>query len=335
MKKRLFSVPYNNSEAEDWLIKVYEPYKENIDNVYFGVPFLTDGHQSLERRPDGKEKASLLYDNTIDFLNQTEGKFKRIVTLNKAVYPMSLDERNLFINDVIRRLVETYRVDGFILTDFYMARMIHQRWPHLELHTSCNCFQWNLATMRNWQEIAGISVFNPPREILRTPERLKEMHDAGFKLKCLVNEGCLYGCPSSVNHSCLQGLGYHDYDCYCHLGKMSNGLRGNWVLPRWLPKLDKYVDIYKFTGRILSTNFMVRCLDAYVNLRDDIGVNEIVIGGSITTLKHYVRKPLLTSDIHDDLLICEAKRCATCKKCDKLIAKWVKEGRLVFSDTKS
>ena len=46
-----------------------------------------------------------------------------------------------------------------------------------------------------WRKECGASVFNPSREILRTPAKLKEMHDAGFKIKAIVNESCLFGYP--------------------------------------------------------------------------------------------------------------------------------------------
>ena len=80
----------------------------------------------------------------------------------------------------------------------------------------------NIKQMNYWREEAGITVFNPPREILRTPNKLKEMKEEGFILKCLINESCLYGCPQTINHCMSLSNGKPLSDISCCNGNLSN-----------------------------------------------------------------------------------------------------------------
>ena len=89
------------------------------------------------------------------------------------------------------------------------------------------------------------------------------MHDMGFRLKCLVNESCLMGCPSTFTHAlsiALRCLGTLEGCCQRGIGDV---LRGNYILPRWQKHYDKYVDVYKISGRETKQNYPFMCLDAY------------------------------------------------------------------------
>ena len=57
---RLFSVPYNNSEPDDFINRVIFPYKKNIENVFFAPLFLCCSHQSGLRKDLSFYAGSLL-----------------------------------------------------------------------------------------------------------------------------------------------------------------------------------------------------------------------------------------------------------------------------------
>ena len=329
MKKesRLFSVPYNNEEPTDYINKVILPYKNNIENVFFAPIFLCISHQS------GLRKDLRFYDNntfetlkqkeeySYEFLKISKGLIKRIITVNAGHYNMTTDEIKAFIISSLVPLIENYDVEGFICTDFSMACYLHNLYPKLELHTSCNCMQWNIRQMKIWQEEAGISIFNPPREILRTPEKLKEMHNAGFKIKALVNESCLYGCPRTINHMVDLAIGSNQTAFMCNRGELINFFKCNWVIPRWLPLLDKYVDIYKIAGRRISTNQIAHILKSYIELNDNVDILSLVIGQPRQEMKKYYGS-IPCKFIPDKLLTCECKECNTnCKCCEKIMKK--------------
>lgn len=341
-ENRKFSVPYNNSDPEDYISRVLTPNLNYVENVFFSPIFLVANHQvglsmltkdyKMSFGANSDRVLRELFDKenkTKEFMKLSKGLTKRIITLNAGHYDFSDIEMKAFVHSKLRPLIEDYEIDGFICTDFNMARYIHKLWPGLELHTSCNCFQWNVRQMHIWQEEAGISVFNPPREILRSPGKLKEMHDEGFKLKCLCNEACLYGCPNTVNHCMNVALGSKPFDGLCDRNQPVNFFKANWILPRWLPKLDPYVDIYKISGRMASTDYIQYTLKAYINEEDDIDLLKIVIGGTRMGIAAEISS-IPCNMIHDKLLVCECRECNNnCIECLKLYNKLIRNNKFL------
>ena len=315
---KLFSIPYNGSNPDKYLDGISK-YSNNIDSIFFGDPYTSNSHvnpnllnQSYEKNLENLEK------NTKIFLKLSDGKYKRLMTLNSGFYDLSCYDLDKFLSIKLFPFFERYNIDGCICTDFNMAIKIHKAYPGMEMHTSCNCFQWLTRQMEIWHNEAGIEVFNPPREILRTPEKLKEFHDSGFKIKAIINESCLYGCPQTINH-CMALAAMKKIECQCNRLDLSNAFKGNYILPRWLKYFDKYVDIYKISGRMSTTNYILNCLDAYINERDDINLEDIVIGGNIKAIKE-LGLSIPTKIIPDKLLTCECKNCnKTCFVCSDLM----------------
>ena len=324
-ENRLFSIPYNGIDPNEYLNSI-EPYKKNIENIYFGAAYLIDNFHSVRnaRKLIGvnlDEKFINDYEeNTHRFLLESKNKYKRIVVFNSSYYGLSLEELHKLLSTIILPYIEITGIDGCICTDFNMARIIHETFPKLEMHTSCNCFQWNIRQMEIWQKECGISVFNPPREILRSPYKLKEMKEAGFKLKCIVNEACLYGCPQTIEH-CMSFSTNSEFTAYktCNRGDIANIFRTNWVLPRWLDKLDKYVDIYKISGRMDPIEKIINTLDAFINVKEVEDITSIFGGCNISLISNTNIK-IPSYIIPDKLLTCECKECnKSCFICEDLI----------------
>ena len=306
MKNRKFSIPYNGSVAKDYFI-IINPYIKNIDHIYFGLPSLLDTHPRFKDK-DTAEK------NTLDFLSY-DIPIKRFLTLNKAHYWKSDKEIYSFCNELVFPILARYHIEGVIISDYTMARYIHHYMPHLILSTSCNTFTYNTHSMQLWNSECGVSLFNPPRDTLRTPALLKEIHKTGFKLKCIVNESCRYGCTQQMTH-CFCGSNIHGHmSLKCQNLDEIDILKCNWILPRWLKYLDEYVDIFKIVGRGASTKQIVSMLDAYINERDDIYLDDFIYGG----VYRGCHLNLPTSIIPDKLLTCECKYCKDCKLCEKVI----------------
>ena len=241
-KRRIYSLPYNGTNPE-WFLQEVEKRKKNIDHVYCELPykemlshvrFAFDGRN--EENSDSA-KANLnranFVRNCLDFLRISYGRVRRICPVNAMYYRFNnfTEMQDFVVN--IAKLVQQYRIDGLILSDYRVATLVHALLPELEIHTSCNGYQWNLRQMEIWREKCGATVFNPPREILRVPTKLKEMHKAGYKLKCLINEGCLMGCANSFIHNLSISM-----KCYAGIHScVQNGIadifRANWILPRW------------------------------------------------------------------------------------------------------
>lgn len=314
MKKRMFSVPYNGAPADEY-ISATTPYMEHIDSVFFGLPSLLDTHPRYKNEEESEK-------NTLEFLSKPI-PCKRYLTLNKAHYQMSDHDMRMLCSGKVFPLIDEYHIEGVIVTDYNAAKFIHQNRPCVEISTSCNSFLYNIRAMRLWQENCGATIFNPPRDILRSPKLLKEMHDAGFKLKCIVNESCRYGCPQQMTHCFSAGrtAGTFFYEC----SKMGETgiLKCNWVLPRWLKQLDEYVDVYKIAGRGATLERIASMLDAYINERDDIHLDDFLYG-AVYRGEHC---NLPTNMIPDKLLACGCMDCGKgCNLCSVTVAKWHGKG---------
>ena len=211
-KHRMYSLPYNGTNPE-WFLQEVEKRKKHVDHVYCELPFdegkmISHVRFAFEAKngldPDLVQpelKRAQYVRNCIQFLNLSKGKIRRICPVNAMYYKFDSGEelKNFAIS--LCQLANRFQLEGLIISDYRVAVLVHAILPELEIHTSCNGYQWNVRQMEIWREKCGVTVFNPPREILRAPSKLKEMHDAGYKLKCLINEGCLMGCPNSMCHN--------------------------------------------------------------------------------------------------------------------------------------
>lgn len=319
---RKFSIPYNNTEPEKYL-ELIEPYKENIDNIYLGIPGI-ESHCN-----DNSINHIDAFINTKRFLELSKGKYKRLITLNKAFYSISDVDKSLFILNTITPLILTYEIEGVIVSDFNLAVILKETLPDLEIQTSCNTYQFNLNSYKLWNKEVGVTTFNPPREVLRTPELLKEIKNLGFKLKYIVNEACIYGCPQNINHACYiaNSINYIPITYYCERPKWkySDILKTNFILPRHLKLFDEFVDIYKIAGRNSTTDRIILMIDAYVNERNDIDLVDIMTSRLRTKLFKSKNISIPVNRIPDKLLTCKCAECDTCNICNKVIKKCIKD----------
>jgi hypothetical protein len=283
------------------LISAYTPY---IENIYMGIPELKN-HVSLQHQSGDENQV-------YDLLSKTQNLHKRIVVFNSISY--NKDDNDVFklFDTTINPIIEKYKIDGFVVTSLPLAIKLRRDFPNLELHTSCNSFQWNIRQMKLWESLAGISTFNPPREAAKTPSMLKEMHKAGFKLKVLLNEACLYGCPFTINHACGVAEGKKTH-ISCSLNDYSNALRTNLFLPQWLDTIDEYVYCYKLSGRDASYECLKKILDAYILQKPMTYIDEISTYGGKSAIRDLESNGIRIkiSDIPEKTRYCEAKECNT------------------------
>lgn len=306
---RKFSIPYNGVSAEAYISAV-TPYMDYIDSIFLGFPSLLDSHPQYQNIKI-KEAAEL---NGLDFLSK-QIPCKRFLTLNRTHYHKSDQELQDFCENTVFPLIDKYHIEGLIMTDFNMAKFVHKQRPDVDISTSCNTFMNNIRTMHLWHEQCGTTLFNPPRDICRTLDALKKLSAEGFQLKCIVNESCRYGCPQQMIH-CFDSVklnGPYDFEC-SHISD-EEILKCNWILPRWLKYLDPYVAIYKIVGRGASLGRIISMLDAYINERDNIYLDDFLYGGAYRG-KHL---NLPTKMIPDKLLTCECKNCKHCNLCNHII----------------
>ena len=337
-KHRMYSLPYNGTNPE-WFLQEVEKRKKHVDHVYCELPFdegkmISHVRFAFEAQngldPDlvhPELKRAQYVRNCVEFLRLSKGKIRRICPVNAMYYKFDSGEelKNFAIS--VCRLANRFQLEGLIISDYRIAVLVHAILPELEIHTSCNAYQWNVRQMEIWREKCGVTVFNPPREILRAPSKLKEMHEAGYKLKCLINEGCLMGCPNSMCHNLSLSLQFNPCMlscCQCGVGDI---FRGNWILPRWQKHFDEYVDIYKIAGRNSEADYPFRTMDAYLTENNSLPLSELMFSGTTGFAAHMlpaeVLKQITLDKVPDKLLTCECKECAQCNLCNKIAASYI------------
>lgn len=333
-KNRLYAIPYNGTNV-DWFIGETLRRAKHIHHVYCELPFPSVlSHMQFMFQGKGGENERSFFERRLAFLDscsmflmKSKGKFKRICPINAMYYKFDTDDEFYKFGFEVVNLVGKYSLDGLILTDFRLARFVRGQLPDLEIHTSCNAYQWNIRQMQLWKDIVGVEIFNPPREILRVPSKLKEMHEAGFKLKCLVNEACLVGCPNSFNHQMAISLGCLGTMNGCAMSGPGDILRGNFILPRWQKYYDEYVTVYKISGRNVPNAYPFRALDAYLSEENGFPLSELFMSGVIYTMDRFlpleVKSKITLNIVPDKLLTCECKDCSRCRLCDDMMKKIV------------
>ncbi len=336
--RRMYSLPYNGTNPA-WFLQEVEKRKKNIDHVYCELPFnesemlshvrfTFDGMngENMDLASANLKRAQYIH-NCFEFLRISKGKVRRICPVNAMYYKFDSDEevKNFAIN--LARLAKRYQLEGLILSDYRIAVLVHALLPELEIQTSCNAYQWNLRQMEIWREKCGVTVFNPPREILRSPSKLKEMHKAGYILKCLINEGCLMGCPNSFCHNLSISL-------HCYAGMLSccqNGIadifRANWILPRWQKHYDEYVDVYKIAGRNSEKDYPFVAMDAYLTENNSMPLVDLMFSGTVMFARHMapveILKLITLDKVPDKLMTCECRECSRCNLCNKILGELI------------
>ena len=337
---RMYSLPYNGTDPE-WYLQEAEKRKENLDHVYCELPlddsvmlshvrFTFDGKDGeAVNQPDTNQKRTEYLRNCDTFLRISKGKVRRICPVNAMYYIFRSEEDQKEFAISLARAANYYQLEGVILSDYRIAVLLHALLQELEIHTSCNAYQWNLRQMEIWREQCGATVFNPPREILRMPAKLKEMHDAGYKLKCLINEACLMGCPNSFNHNLSIALRCYAGTLSCCQNGIADLFRANWILPRWQKHYDEYVDIYKIAGRNSDKDYPFTTMDAYLEENNTMALADLMISGTVSfahrMLPAEVLKNITLDKVPDKLLTCECKECDKCKLCETVLHQLIPE----------
>ena len=333
---RIYSVPYNGTEPE-WFLQEVKKRKQHIDHVYCELPFQEmishvrftfDDRKAAGEPPANVDSMRAQYlKNCFEFLRLSRGQVRRICPVNAMSYQFDSEDAVKSFVLTLARAANELQIEGFILSDYRVAALLHAVMPELEIHTSCNAYQWNLRQMEIWRKKCGVNVFNPPREILRSPSKLKEMHAAGFRLKCLVNEACLMGCPNSFNHNLAIARGQRPILLSCCQDGIADLFRANWILPRWQKYYDDVVDIYKIAGRNSAGDYPFRTLDAYLAENDTLPLAELMLSGTILfaaqVLPAEILQKITVDQVPDKLLTCECKECSTCGLCEKILAELI------------
>lgn len=250
---RQFSVPYNGDDPESFMEEIFKR-REAVHDVYLGCPGTQDFFTNtlLENCLD-------YYENCVEFMKLAEIKgVPVVITANAQYNHMRPDEKNLHAR-MLSNYIRKYKVSGIVCSDLDIAETIHRTDPDIEINTSCNNPHYNVYSLIEWREKAGVTLVNPPRDTVRDYAYLKSLKERGFRVKLLVNEFCYLNC-GRITQFCevARGTG----ECRS-VSEKRNPLLTCRLFPEQLDDFDLVVDIYKIQGRWLETDYIFRVLDIY------------------------------------------------------------------------
>ena len=318
-----FTLPYNNKNPEDFL-RVFLPYREHIHSFYFGLPRIFSSHNPYHEEIN---KTIQECANTYRFLELTkEMGFKTILCINTLVYPESLNQTEFVVYRELGPLIEQYGLSAVNIASPTLAQIIKDFFPDLEIQTSCNTFTFLNNMYQIWHEKFGTTVFNLPREALRTPWLMEQFKETGFVSKCIVNEGCIYGCPGNIEHACSFIMSNCAHQTFCDRldYRLSDVFKSNFIPPHRLGEFEGKLDIAKIAGRGWPTENILKTFLAYLNQDPEADILTVLHSRTRRYLKESGIQ-LKAKDWPKKTLTCECKECSTCNICFKAMEHAIKK----------
>ncbi len=292
-------IPYIDQPLDFWH-RITQSHPNRIAEVYFPLPAAIIG--SGEPTQPSACRETLLQ----------SGLVKMSALLNAMTLPRPVEEIAPAVLEELRRLRGEYGLASATVTNLTLARSVRDAFPDMTLTASC------LMQIRKPNQVVMLDgLFDnlvPPPEITRDLPALRTLKEAfPGRIRLLVNECCLPGCPFRVQHFHEMGCDLaHPLSLCADLLKRQPWMRltGAWVLPQHLHLYEGVFDDLKLGGRVTlrTPQKYLRVLDAYIHRKplqvDDIG------GGPASMLM-----PLPISEaFFEKTLYCQ-RNCHVCTTC--------------------
>ncbi len=302
-----WTIPYIDQPLSFWE-HLATHFSDSIHEVYLPLPIDIIGSGEPVQHSVFKEH----------FLKS--GILKTAALLNPLILTSPVEKMAPRIIEELKKWREEYGIVSATVTNLTLAMRIREAIPELSLTASClmQISRPNQVKMIN--EIFDTLVPSPQivRD-LRALEALKEAFTG--KIRLLVNECCLPGCPYRSQHFYEMGcnMPYPLSLCNELLDKQPwMRLTGGWVLPQHLYFYDHVCDDYKLGGRVTLRHpeDYYRVLSSYLH-RKKLLPHEI--GGGPGT----VRFPIEITDAYFEKTLYCQQQCHNCSICENYFAQAV------------
>ncbi len=249
-------LPYIDQPVEFWA-SLRNAHGDALAEVYFPLApeLLASG-----RPPQPSERLEELLASRI---------VRGSALLNPVILPAPVDELAPRLVEALRRLNGEYGVASATISSLLLARRLREALPDFSLTAST---LMEIATPYQARLLAGIcDTLVPASRLTRDLAGLRELR-AAFpgRIRLMVNEGCLPGCPFRTQHFAEMASGHPQPASLCEKLLAEQPwlrLTGAWIPP---PFLDIYAGLYdelKLDGRVTLRDpaRYRRVLSAYVN----------------------------------------------------------------------
>lgn len=236
---RRWVVPYVDQPLSFWR-ELREEFGDFVREVYFPLPggIVSSGRPS---QPDARLR---------EFLR--ERPFAASVLVNPITLPRPVEEIAPSVIETLGRLRGEFGIVGATVSNLSLATRIREKLPDLPLTASV---LMDVARPNQVLMLDGIfDALVPSGRIMRDLPALAELR-AAFRgrIRLIVNEACLPGCPLRVQHFHEMAGGSPCPRSLCdELLERQPWMRltGAWVLPQHLHLYDGMCDEWKLAGRV-------------------------------------------------------------------------------------
>jgi collagenase-like PrtC family protease len=249
-------LPYVDQPLEFWQ-KISELYAPRVREVYFPLPLAGIG--------SGRPSQPMKHLET--FLRKAP--FARGVLINPITLPGTVQGWAPAIMSNLKKLIEEDGISSVTLANASLGAMLRERFGQLNLTASV------LMDICEPVQIAMLDgIFDcivAASRLVRDLPGLKRLRAAfGGKLRLIVNEACLPGCPFRAQHFYEMAHLARAPRSLCRdlLAKQPwLSLTGAWVLPQHLHLYSGLCDEWKLAGRVTlkDPQRYLNVLDAYLN----------------------------------------------------------------------
>jgi hypothetical protein len=236
---RRWVVPYVDQPPVFWE-RLEQEFGEHVREVYFPLPEAVVG-SGRPPQPAAHLEA---------FLRQS--RLARAVLVNPITLPRPAEEMAPRVIEALKRLIGDHGVTSATVSNLSLAARIRDALPALPLAASIlmDISHPNQALM-----LKGIcDTLIPSGRVMRDLPALRALREAFTgRIRLIVNEACLPGCPYRVQHFHEMCAGFARPTSLCNeLLEREPWMRltGAWVLPQHLHLFEGVADEWKLAGRV-------------------------------------------------------------------------------------
>ncbi len=307
-----WAIPYVDQPIDFWE-DLADRFGPHVAEVYFPWPeiLIGSGRPPLPR------------DHVTRFLR--DSPFQRALLLNPIVLPEPIETLAPRLVSAVRKLDDQFGLASVTVSDLLLGRALHAALPHLSITASV------LTDIQQPYQLLALDgicdTLVVASRTVRDLPALRALRQAySGRLRLIVNEGCLPGCPYRTQHFYEMARGFSLPRSLCQsLLDQHPWLRltGAWVLPQHLHLYDGLYDDLKLAGRVTlgDPEKYRRVLGAYIR-REPLLPHEIG-GGPAAPLE-----PLeIPESFFAHTLTC-GKRCDRCDICRSYDpGRWARDSR--------
>ena len=294
-----FSLPYIDQPVSFWNT-LYRDFGEWIQEIYFPI-----GDHVV---PSGRPVQTMHH--LFAFLEKTD--LPKTVLINPIVLPEPLERiEDVILNELIL-LDQRYGVKSATVSDLLLCKSIKKALSTFEVNGSV------LMRINSSEQIPYLQRYTDSisldTAIIRDLKRIRAIRKSYLgKIKLIVNEGCLPGCPFRVQHfyEMNSNLAHPESLCETLLHDVPwLRIKSSWILPQHLHFYEGLYDIIKLAGRVTLQNpeKYMNVFQAYLEQKP-IPVNEIGCGPGGMIINIHISDEFFYQTITCD------KNCSRCDVC--------------------